>query len=182
MCTWHDKNIQSGYVSSFLVYKTLREIVSLFFSNVFQSSFSDGKFIPSHIYSFIKGSIFVILSACFLISLWFNATVTAYWKHLSFLLIGFIIYCLFVFFWNQENLIMIHHNSNLFYVIYNTINEHNQGQTHYLLLILSYFDIYFWVNQKVLNFISFIINHDFYIFTFWMHYMLFIIVEVICYC
>ena len=38
---------------------------------------------------------------------------------------------------------MIHHDSDLFYDIYNTINEHNGRQTQYLLLIsLNYFDMY----------------------------------------
>ena len=44
---------------------------------------------------------------------------------------------------------MIHHDWNLFYDIYNTITIHNQRQTHYLLSILNYFDIYFLVHQKV---------------------------------
>ena len=38
---------------------------------------------------------------------------------------------------------MIYHNSNLFYDIDNTINEHNQRQTHYISLILNFFGIYF---------------------------------------
>ena len=33
--------------------------------------------------------------------------------------------------------------SDLFYDIYNTINEDNQRQTHYLSSILNYFDINF---------------------------------------
>ena len=53
---------------NFLVYKTLRAVVTLFFSNFFQLSFSDGKFIPSQLYLFIKGLIFVIPSECFPIS------------------------------------------------------------------------------------------------------------------
>ena len=83
---------QAGYIFSFLTYKTLRTIVTLFFSNFFQSSFSDGKSIPSQLYLFIKGLIFVILCGFFSISSWFNVTVTAYLKHLlSFLLMGFIV-------------------------------------------------------------------------------------------
>ena len=42
--------------------------------------------------------------------------------------------CCFCFLSNQENLYMIHHNSDLFYSISNTTNEYNQGQNHYLLL------------------------------------------------
>ena len=92
-------------------------MVTLFFSEFFQSSFSDGKFIPSHLYLFVKGLIFVILSA--------------YWKHLlSFLLIGFII--AFCYLSNQENLYVIRHNSDLFYDIYNRIIKNNQRQTNYL--------------------------------------------------
>ena len=71
---------------------------------------------------------------------------------------------------------MIYQNFHLFHDIFNTVNEHNQRLIQYLLLIPSYFDIYFPVNQKVFyNFICFIINHDFYVITFWMHYALFII-------
>ena len=64
----------------------------LLFSNFFQSSSSDGKFIPSQLYLFIKGLIFAIPCGPFLISWWFNATVKTYWKHLlSFLLTRFIV-------------------------------------------------------------------------------------------
>ena len=52
---------------------------------------------------------------------------------------------------------MIHDDSDLFYYIYNTINEmkftiqiNNQRQTTYLSSILNYFGIYFWVNQKLI--------------------------------
>ena len=38
---------------------------------------------------------------------------------------------------------MIHHDSDLFYDLYNTINVHNQRQTQ----ILNYFDVYFQVTQ-----------------------------------
>ena len=47
--------------------------------------------------------------------------------------------CFFCFLFNQENLRMIHHNSNLFYDIYNTITEHNQRQTYYLSSTLNLF-------------------------------------------
>ena len=49
----------------------------------------------------------------------------------------------FLFLSNQENLYMTHHDSDLINDIYNTINQHNQRQTHYLSYILNYFDIYF---------------------------------------
>ena len=51
----------------------------------------------------------------------------------------------------QENVYMIHHDLDLFYDIYNTINTHNWRKTHYLSLIPNYFDIYFYVNQKVFH-------------------------------
>ena len=47
---------------------------------------------------------------------------------------------------------MIHHDSDLFYGIYNTINEDNRRQTNYLSSILpNYFDIYYGVILKVLQ-------------------------------
>ena len=86
---------------------------------------------------------------------------------------------LFCFLSSQENLFMIHHNSNLSYDIHKTINKHSKRQTHYLSSIVNYFDIYFWVIQKVFEFkkfMCFIINHDFYVITIGMHYTLFIII------
>ena len=68
---------------------------------------------------------FVILCGSFFISLWFNLIITAYRKHLSFLLTGFIVAILF-FLSHQENLDMIHYDSDLFHDIYNTINEHKR--------------------------------------------------------
>ena len=50
----------------FLVYKTLRAIVTLFFSNIFQSYYCNGNFLPSQLYLFIENLIFVILSKVFL--------------------------------------------------------------------------------------------------------------------
>ena len=77
------------------------------------------------------GLIFAAYFRSFFTSSWFNAPVTACWKHiLWFLLMGFIV--AFCFLFNQENLYMIHQDSNLFYDICNTINEHNRRQTHYL--------------------------------------------------
>ena len=50
----------------FLVYKTLRAIVTLFFSNIFQSYYCNGNFVPSQLYLFIENLIFVILWKVFL--------------------------------------------------------------------------------------------------------------------
>ena len=144
-----------------------------------QTSFSDGKSIPSKLYLFIKGLMFVILCRSFMISSWFNVTITAYWKHLlPILLIGLIVAFLFLF--NQENLYVIHHDSDLSYDIYNTITEDNQRQTHYC-------DVNFlWIKNFFYNFICFIINCDFYVIYFWIYYTFFIIIyrrnKVICYC
>ena len=88
----------------------------------------------------------------------------------------------------RENLYMTHYDLDLFYDIYNTMNGHNRRQTRYLPWILNHFGIYFWLNQNVLlyKFICFIINYDFYVIIFWMHYILFLIIcgrnKVICYC
>ena len=38
---------------------------------------------------------------------------------------------------------MIHQNSDLFHVIYDIINEHNQRQNYYFLSIPNYFGIFF---------------------------------------
>ena len=82
-------NICRVYFS--LIYKILKAIVGLFFSNVFQSSIFDGYFIPFPLWLFIKGLIFDILCRFLLISSWFNTTVAAYWKHLSSSFFGFIV-------------------------------------------------------------------------------------------
>ena len=51
-------------------------------------------FLPSYLYLLIQGLIFVVFCRSCFISFWFNATVTAYWKHLlSFSLMGFIVAC-----------------------------------------------------------------------------------------
>ena len=50
--------------------------------------------------------------------------------------------CCFLVLSNQENLYSIHHDLELFFNIYNTINEHNRRQTNYLSLIPNCFDMY----------------------------------------
>ena len=59
---------QAGYIFSFLVYKTLRAIVRLFFSNFYQIIFFWWMIIPSQLYLFIKSLTFVILWRSFFIS------------------------------------------------------------------------------------------------------------------
>ena len=100
------------------------------------------KIIPSPLYSFIKDLSLVILSGFFPISSWFYATATACCKHLlSFYWLNLLL--LFCFLSNQENLHMIQHDFDLFYDIYNTINQYNRRQTHYISSITNYFDKYF---------------------------------------
>ena len=53
---------------------------------------------------------------------------------------------------------MIHHDSDIFYDIYNAINEHNRGQTHDLSVIPNYFEL---IKKSFYNFICFIINDNF---------------------
>ena len=48
---------------------------------------------------------------------------------------------------------MIQQDSDLFDDIYNTMNEHNQRQIHYLSLILNYLDVFF-LNDWKSSFIS----------------------------
>ena len=60
---------------------------------------------------------------------------------------------LFLIFISQKNLYMIHHNSDLFYDMSNTITEHNQRQTNYLLSILNYFG-YLFLSKSKISFIT----------------------------
>ena len=59
------------------------------------SSLCDGKFIPFQSYWLKKDLRLDILSWWFLICLWFNAAIIAYWKQLSSLVFGFIVAFLF---------------------------------------------------------------------------------------
>ena len=56
----------------------------------------------------------------------------------------------FLFFIQSGEFVYDPRRFGLFSAIYNTINEHNQRQTHYLPYTLINFHIYFQVNQKVL--------------------------------
>ena len=61
---------------------------------------------------------------------------------------------LFFSFFSDQNLYMIHHDMDLFYDIYNTINEYNRRQTHYFPFFLNCFDIFFhWFKKPFYNFI-----------------------------
>ena len=114
-----------------------------------------------------------ILCNFFPISLWFNATVAECWKHLPSSIIGLIFAFLFFFLSNLENL-YIHHVPNLFYYIDNA--------TKWLKIKLQHFiDVsnpiwYLFRSDSKSSFIKFffILKHDFYVITIWMHYTLFI--------
>ena len=64
---------------------------------LFNSSFSqcDGKLISFQLHWSIEALTFDILYEPFTIFLWFNATITAYWKYLLSLFLGFIVDFLF---------------------------------------------------------------------------------------
>ena len=107
----------------FLAYKTIRAVVTLFFSIFFQSSFSDRKVIPFQAYLFINGLIFGYYLRDFFISSWFNATVTAYWKDLLYSLLMEFIVAFLLFIQSRESL----HDPPKFGFIYdmsNTVNKH----------------------------------------------------------
>ena len=119
---------------SFLSYKTLREIVTLFFSNFFQSSFSDGQFITFQLFIYKR------LNFCYSFNIF--SYFTKYRKHLlSFLLIGFIV--AFLIFIQSRKSIFDSPRLKFVYSIYNAITEHNRRQKHYLSWNLNYFNIYF---------------------------------------
>ena len=98
----------------------------IFFFFSMQNIWNDWK-----IYYFPVIFIYKRFNACcslwtFIVSSTFNVTITAYWKHLlSFLLIEFVAASLF-FIQTEESIYMIHHDWDLFYDIYNTINKHYQ--------------------------------------------------------
>ena len=143
-------NISSIYFFFFSI-QDIKSNNYIIFLKFFSIIFFWWKIYPFPVIFIYKRFIFgYSLRIFFLIFSWFNATVTAYWKHLlSFFLIGFIVAVCFLS--NQENLYMIHQDSDLYYDVYNAINEYNQRQTHYFSLNLSmYFDIFFWVIQKII--------------------------------
>ena len=137
-------NMTKIYLFFFSIQKTSRAIARLFFSNFFQSSFSHGKFIPFHLYLFIQDLVFVFLLFYDLVQLL---------QHIE------SIYCIF-YWWHLLLLLLFHCPVRRIYIwsttirIYfmtfnNAINKHNQRQTHYLPSFLNYFEIFFWVIQKI---------------------------------
>ena len=103
-------NISGIDLFSFLAFKILRAIVTLFFANFFQSTFSGGKFIPSQLYLFMKVSLFVILCGSF----WFFQDLPELLPHNE--SICYLFYwwdLLLLFFSNRKNLYEICHDSDI---------------------------------------------------------------------
>ena len=84
---------------------------------------------------------------------WFNATVKAYWKQLSFF---FWIYCCFLFFNHSgESIYMIHLFSNLFFEGDNALNQYYHKQTPFFSLVfLNVLGNFVKEIQKVFSIIS----------------------------
>ena len=115
------------------------EQLSYYFSRIFSNHLSlmENLFLSSYIYKKFN-SVFICSFFLFLHDL------TPLLQHIKSLLSFYRYYLLllFCFFFIWENLNLIHQASDLFYGIYNKINEHNRRQTYYLSLIPNYFDIY----------------------------------------
>ena len=85
---------------------------------------------------YMKRLIFVILCRSFFYFLIIWCDCSGILK--AFIIFWYNILFLFHFLSSQENLYMIHHDSYLFYDIYNTITKHNQRQTRYLSKLFWY--------------------------------------------
>ena len=156
------------YFSFFSIQNIKSNCYVIFLGFSFNHPFSDGKSIPSQLYLFIKGLIFVILcGSLFFLFLIDITQLLQLIENICYLFIDGIYWYFFCFLSNYGNLYMIHHDSDLFYDVCNTITEHSQTQTHYLSSILNYFlSIFKWIKRFFYNFFCFIINHDFYVITF----------------
>ena len=84
------------FLQYYEVYKILRAIILVFFSNSFQSFLFDGKSICLRLYWSIKGLIFVVLCGSFLI--FFMNLCHSYSILKAFVIITFRIYCCFLIF------------------------------------------------------------------------------------
>ena len=142
-------NITRIYIF-FFSYKILIAIVTLFFSNYFQSSFSDGKFITFHLDLFII-DLYLSINFCYSFSMSSCFCMTC--NILNTFIIFFVdgIYCCFFVFYPLRRIYILFSTVRIYFMTsmiqqINTIKK----KTHYLLLISNYFDIYFWINQKVL--------------------------------
>ena len=125
------------------IYFFVLAYIRLFNSNFFQSSFSEGRFISSHLYLSIKHLILVILCGSFFISSWFKAAFYRVLKTSAIFLTNEIYCCFFGFY--PVKITYIWSTTIRIYFKAFTINGHDRKQTHY-----HYFYLYFYVNQKVL--------------------------------
>ena len=92
------------FISSLLLGENKTRVTALLFvSNFFEPFVSDGKFLSFDLYWSMKGLIFLIISGCFSIVLWFSATNIACLKQLPSLFVGFFGFVLF-FVYSRESL------------------------------------------------------------------------------
>ena len=129
----------------------------------------------------IRSNYYIIFLILFpVIFLWWNIyslTVLILYKRL-----------LSFYFWsNQENLYMIHHNSDFFMTFKKqSMNLIADKLTIFQRIEIILISIFKRIKNFFYYFTCFIINHDLYLITFWMHYTLFIIMyrrnKSICYC
>ena len=161
----------------FLAYKTLKAIATLFFSNFFESLFSDVKFLPSsQLYLFIKGLIFVIFSGFFL----FFHDLTRLLQHTGSIYYLFLVRincCFFVF--NPINRIYVWSTTIQIYFMtfiiqWKNIIKDKLTTFHWFFQLIF---IFFWSDSKNCSItLLFKIQHDFYVVTFRMYITFFIIV------
>ena len=100
------------------------------------------------VYLFMKGLIFLIFCRSFLSSSWFNATVTAYWKHSpSFLLAGIIV----AFFYSIRRIYILSTKFPIYFMTF-LIQQLNiiEDKLTIFYQFQKFLDIFFWVIQKVL--------------------------------
>ena len=118
----------------------------------------------------------MLFFAEFLISSWFNATDTAYWKHLlSFRLIDLLLlFCFYtirrMYIWSASFKIYL-----MTFIIQWMTTTKNKITTSHWCVEWNMIAIKKWFKTFFSNLICFIINNDIYVITFWMH-MLFIII------
>ena len=119
----------------------------------------------------------------FPISLWFSATITACSKRLlsfsaTFLFFIDGIYCCFLAFYLIRRIVIW---STTIWIHFATFLIQQINMIRYKLTTFHWFQIILiaslkWIIKLFYNFIFFIINHDFHVVIFWMHYTLFIII------
>lgn len=111
-----------GFLVLFSTNKTLRWIDLLFVSNFLQWLGSVGKFMSFQLYRCIYGVMFAIFSGCSPILKWFNAIITAYWKHLCFWVYCFALILLIQFWESMYDPLRL----RLLYEFYRIFHQRNQ--------------------------------------------------------